>query len=252
MITQNAKEKYDTMWSTGWGTETEFHGPSSRHRTRLILNILKKYKNCRLNILDIGCGDGFLLKSLKKYFQFQLVGMDVSQKAIELAQKRVGDNIQYFLGNIESKEELPARKFDLIICSEVLEHLPNDKIAISNLAYLLSTQGKLVLTLPHRQEYWTRHDTAVAHLRRYEKQEVIKELQKNGFKVVRAFTWGYPLYHLYYNLLLKQLKPETTWKKKGYFTRLVSCLCYLIFFFDDLFIKTNKGRMLIVLAEKTC
>ncbi|MBI5788748.1 MAG: methyltransferase domain-containing protein [Candidatus Schekmanbacteria bacterium] len=249
-MANNIRESYEKLWSEGWETETEYHGPSSRHRKRLILNILKQYKHCKLDILDIGCGDGFVLKSLTNYPLFQLFGMDVSQKAIELAQKRAGTNIQYIVGDLQSQEELPKRKFDFIICSEVLEHLPEDKLALSNLAYLLSPKGKLLLTLPHNQEYWTPHDTAAAHLRRYEKQELIEKLQKNGFKVLRGFTWGYPLYNLYYNLVLKQLKPESTWEKKKGGVKVLAFLAYLLFFFDDFFIKGDKGRVLMVLAEK--
>lgn len=251
IMSQGSRQKtYDKLWAGGWGSETESHGPSSKHRKRLILNIIKKYKHCKLAILDIGCGDGFLLNSLKQYPSFKIFGLDVSPKAIELAQDRAGSDIQYLLGDLQSKEGLPKRKFDFIICSEVLEHLPNDKTAISNLAFLLAPQGKLLLTLPHKQDYWTQHDTAVAHLRRYEKKDVLQRLKQNGLNVVQEFTWGYPLYCLYYNLVLKSVKPETTWKKKGILAKIASYIFYLIFFVDDLFITSGKGRNLIILAEK--
>lgn len=80
------------------------------------------------NILDVGCGEGFIINSLKKN---NLIGIDISENALTIAKK---NNPECMLckGNIYG---LPLKKnsFDLVIALEVLEHLDNFEIAINEI-----------------------------------------------------------------------------------------------------------------------
>ncbi|MBU1184482.1 MAG: class I SAM-dependent methyltransferase [Proteobacteria bacterium] len=74
--------------------------------------------------------------------------------------------------------------FSLVICSEVLEHLPEDRPALKDMAEVLKTGGSLILTFPHRHGYFAQDDRFVGHFRRYELPEMEECLKEVGLKAV--------------------------------------------------------------------
>ena len=239
---------YNTLWKQE-GFKKISYGPSFRHKKRLILKLLKKYGlNENSKILDIGCGEGSTLLYLKNESN-KLYGMDISEEAIELSRNNLTD-VTYFLGDITKKETLPDQKFDLIICSEVLEHITDDEIAIENISSLLKKGSYLIITVPHRKDYWTKADTEAGHVRRYETSEIRNKVNKSGFQVKELITWGYPLYNIYYNIILVKIDIDRQWEKQPKRSKLLSILAYHIFKFDDLFIGNKKGRTIILLAKR--
>ena len=241
-------EYYEQIWTNYWKGFTEHHGPSSRHRARLILKLIKKY-NLKGRILDTGCGDGYLLSKLVN-IENQLFGFDISKTAVELSIERFGDFAQLSVGDLTEIETLPTGKFDAVICAESLEHIKEDNLAIRNLYAKLNEGGKLIIVVPHKKKYWTKHDDAAGHFRRYECSELCTMLEKNHFRIVESFTWGYPLYDIYYRLILENLKSETLWRQKGSLKKIASEILWYVFYFDDLFTNLKKGRKLFILAER--
>ena len=78
----------------------------------------------------------------------------------------------------------PAGSFFQVICSEVLEHLPEDRQALREIASVLKPGGSLILTFPHRCSYFGSDDRFVNHLRRYELSEMVANLEEAGLKTV--------------------------------------------------------------------
>jgi len=238
------KDFYNGIWGK-WTNIT--NGPSSRHRIRLILKIIKS-NDLHGAIFDIGCGEGFLLKKLSN--DNRLYGMDISEIALNNIDPGDKENIEFIIGDISEKNSLPKMRFDVIICSEVLEHVDNDEIAIKNLHELLISSGSLIVTVPYNMKYWTIHDDYAGHYRRYGWDEIINKLNRNGFESVEMFAWGWPFFSLYYKLFLKNINPNTVWGNKTKLKILVSNILYYIFFLDGLFTKFPKGRRLFILAKK--
>ncbi|MBY0425476.1 MAG: class I SAM-dependent methyltransferase [Cytophagales bacterium] len=118
--------------------------------------------NKKSKILDFGCGVGQTLGALIRDGFLNVMGVDVSSQAIETALKH-----QLPVQLISSTEELLrlGDKFDVIIMSHVLEHLPKE-IVIPTLKFLkdniLSASGKLILQVPNAQSptgiYWMYED----------------------------------------------------------------------------------------------
>lgn len=238
-------EVYNNLWRK-WTNITE--GPSAKHRIRLILKLINK---CKLHgtILDAGCGEGTLLKQLNHKNNI-LYGMDISKTALENISPPIEENIKFLIGDISKQESLPPMKFDLIICSEVLEHLDDDDTAIKNMNNLLNNSGKLIITVPYKKKYWTLHDDYAGHFRRYEWDELIDKLEQNGFTILKIFSWGWPLFNLYYKIFLKNINPDIIWGEKTKLKSMVSNILYYVFLCDDLFTFLPKGRRLFVLAKK--
>jgi ubiquinone/menaquinone biosynthesis C-methylase UbiE len=76
-----------------------------------------------------------------------------------------------------------AGSFSHTICSEVLEHVEDDRGALRELYSVLKPGGRLVITFPHRKCYYSRDDAFVGHHRRYEREEMESLLREAGFTV---------------------------------------------------------------------
>ena len=99
----------------------------------------------RGKILDIGCGSGTGLYNLKK-FGWDVYGLDISQKAVDFAKKKLGlKNIQQ--GFIEDKT-YPEEYFDVIIMSHIIEHLADPKKTLIQVKKILKKDGTLIITTP--------------------------------------------------------------------------------------------------------
>lgn len=70
--------------------------------------------------------------------------------------------------------------FTRIVCSEVLEHIPDDRPAFEEMAAILRRGGSLILTFPHRRGYFACDDRFVRHYRRYELSEMEDRLRGVG------------------------------------------------------------------------
>ncbi|MCX6707343.1 MAG: class I SAM-dependent methyltransferase [Candidatus Woesearchaeota archaeon] len=251
------KRTYDDLWKEAWQEATE-RGPSCRTRFRIMLRMFRKY-GLKGSVLDVGCGDGNFLSILAGIGQkkekkgkkdrdgFRLYGFDISNKAIELAKGKefISD---LFVGDLLDRKTLPKRRFDVVVCSEVLEHVDDYRKALDNIAGLVKKGGKTLITVPHSMRYWTEHDKYAMHFRRYEKKEFENDVKRAGFRIKEGFAWGCFMYDIYY-FFLGRSKPEKVMGKPGMIKKILSYLLYYIFMLDDLFIG-NNGRRLFILAEK--
>ena len=115
-------------------------------------SIAERHKKKR--ILDIGCGTGLLLQKMSKSF-FEVVGIDLNDKMIDLGKKRlhgINKNINFInLNMLKIKEYFSKKSFDLIYCfGNTLVHLDNIKQIrnfIFQTKYLLKPGGKLLLQI---------------------------------------------------------------------------------------------------------
>jgi SAM-dependent methyltransferase len=74
--------------------------------------------------------------------------------------------------------------FSQVVCSEVVEHLPDDRPAFREMAAVLRAGGSLILTFPHRRDYFAWDDRFVNHYRRYERGEMEERLREVGLNPV--------------------------------------------------------------------
>jgi len=70
--------------------------------------------------------------------------------------------------------------FSHTICSEVLEHLQDDRKALNELSRVMNPSGILIVTVPHRKSYFSNDDRFVKHFRRYEIFELEEKLKAAG------------------------------------------------------------------------
>lgn len=119
-------------------------------------------ENKNSDILDIGCGLGQMLSTLKENGYTSLTGIDISNEAINACRKK---DLNVFQINNITDFVVTGRKYDFIIMSHVLEHLNKNEV-ISTLSHirshLLSDTGKLLIMVPNAQSptgtYWAYED----------------------------------------------------------------------------------------------
>ncbi|MFH1456927.1 MAG: class I SAM-dependent methyltransferase [Patescibacteria group bacterium] len=167
-------------------------------RRDIIIKLIKKIGIDKTDkILDIGCSGGPLINSLKHNGFINIYGIDISMDAINLCKKRGLNNVTVMDGK---KTQFKNEDFDVIIASDILEHIKNDHSALLEWYRLLKPNGKLILFVPAFDFLWSGHDKINKHYRRYNKSSLIKRLGETQFKVLRISYWNFILFFPIYLL----------------------------------------------------
>jgi SAM-dependent methyltransferase len=139
-------------------------------------------------LLDAGCGTGRNLAEFGRLGSAQ--GVDPSPQAIDFCRRRGLSDVRK-----ASLDALPfsGGAFDVILLTDVLEHVADDAGALAELRRVAAPGARLVITVPAYRWLWSPHDDSHHHLRRY----TARELRAR----VRAAGWR-PLVETYFNSLL--------------------------------------------------
>jgi len=128
-------------------------------------------------ILEVGSGLSPMVDDSER-----IVYSELSFAALRTLKRRQG--LGFFV--VANATHLPFKigSFSQVICSEVLEHLPEDRPALREMASVIKQGGSLILTFPHRRSYFAGDDRFVNHFRRYELDEMEANLKEAGLKTV--------------------------------------------------------------------
>jgi len=133
------------------------------------------------NILEIGCGTGFVLTSTREVFpDAQLSGSDIFTEGLSYAKQRVPSA---FLFQMDACYIPFQNEFDLIGAFDVLEHIDDDQAALAQMFQACQQGGGLILTVPQHQWLWSSTDDYAHHKRRYSRAELLGKVQAAGFKI---------------------------------------------------------------------
>lgn len=158
------------------------------------LKFLEPYIQGNLKILDVGCGIGsidFYLGSLGKV----VLGVDISRVAVKTATttaKYLGLTKSVKFRVMDFPRKKPKSTFHILICSEVLEHLRNDKFVVEEMCGLLKTNGFLIASSPSKNAplykigLLKKFDKEVGHLRRYSLEQFRKLFEQSGLEVLEV------------------------------------------------------------------
>jgi len=99
-------------------------------------------------VLDFGSGLGYNLPTLKRFTK-KIVACDINKKSLTLSEQKNGTkSISYILLN---GQELPFKDktFDLVIATEVFEHIPNYKIIMGEIKRIIKDDGFFIMSTPN-------------------------------------------------------------------------------------------------------
>lgn len=161
---------------------------------RELIKIIKPHLKNIKTVLDIGSGVGtidFYLASKGK----KVTGIEISKNAVEVAKAnaklfKLDNKIDYI--NAEFPHKITSKNYDMVLFSEVIEHLEDDNKALRDIWKVLKPGGLLVITTPsqnaplYKMGLLDKFEKEVGHLRRYTLDGLEKLVEKNGFKVISS------------------------------------------------------------------
>ncbi len=103
----------------------------------------------RLRVLDVGCGSGVHGAELQRKYQHFVTGVDISEDSIRKARSRLHDA---YVADVEHPEKYPfknADAFDIIVFSDILEHLCKPHEVLRAHVAFLKPQGRIVVSIPN-------------------------------------------------------------------------------------------------------
>ncbi|MGI8958220.1 MAG: class I SAM-dependent methyltransferase [Bryobacteraceae bacterium] len=174
-----------------WSSLTVSHSdhPGNRFRYNLIADELVRLGLQPRNVLDCGCGDGSLLSVIATRIPCgTLHGMDIADN---VPLHRAGLPIQFRAEDLG--RSVPGELhgiYDLVLCSEVIEHVENDGMVLRNLADVTAPGGTVVLTTQTGNIYRT--EEFLGHIRHYSLRDLCGRTEEAGLKVQKSYVAGWP------------------------------------------------------------
>jgi ubiquinone/menaquinone biosynthesis C-methylase UbiE len=159
----------------------------------------------------VGCSTGVLIEGLYKLTSAEIFGIDVSHNAINACLERWLINTRVMNGE---KLDFDDSTFDIVIASDCLEHINDDRKALIEWHRVLKNKGKLIIFVPAFMSIWSELDHISDHYRRYGRNELRLKLKKSKFKINRISFWNslffLPIFliRLYYGNIHTKIKMD--------------------------------------------
>jgi SAM-dependent methyltransferase len=149
-------------------------------------------------ILDAGCGSGRNMLDLARYGE--VTGIELSDTSVGggggggkgEGRERAGSRAPLALHRAPHTGEVlqgsildmpfTTDSFDLAVCLDVVEHLQDDRQALSELRRVVAPGGSLLVTVPAYERLWSTHDEINHHHRRYNRRTLLQAAEDAGWK----------------------------------------------------------------------
>ena len=217
-IVEQQKNYYEKYWENG---RNHFSGSKQGYARNFRDWMHKELKDLApaSQILEVGCGDASFTTCLAEYSQ-SVTAIDISERQIEENSGRYPE-IHFLQHDVAEPLPFANESFDVIWCSEVLEHLFAPDFALKEIFRVLTPRGRLLVTVPYHGGMknvlialfkWNEHFTpSNPHIRFFTRDTLTKIAADAGFQKIRTSTCGMdrPLRDLFVatNLLLAARKP---------------------------------------------
>jgi len=157
---------------------------------RHAIDAQRRLGKARVELLDVGCGDGLFLQALGHE---PCEGLDFSAGAVAACRAR---GIQAGCGALEANP-FGGRQFDLVTMFHFLEHVSPAAPTLEHIKRLLGPSGEIVLQVPNAASvqahvlgrYWAGYDVP-RHLITYTTQTLRSVLGRHGFEVIQISHWS--------------------------------------------------------------
>jgi 2-polyprenyl-3-methyl-5-hydroxy-6-metoxy-1,4-benzoquinol methylase len=165
---------------------------------RTLVQLLQQMPVPPASLLDVGCGEGLISRQLRALWpQATINAVDIQMELLQVAQQLVPD--AGFVAGSGYALPLPSASFDLVICTEVMEHLTTPNVALAE--FVRVGKGYFLLSVPNepwwrlanivRGSYWTAWGNTPGHLNHWRSNQFV-ELLSTYMTVVavkRPFPW---------------------------------------------------------------
>jgi len=137
-------------------------------------------------LLDAGCGWGTTLAALEAA-GYRAAGMDISRRMLERLDR---PDRELFVADLT--RELPGEidPFDAVLALDVIEHIDDDRGALTQLARLVRPGGVLIVSVPALPDFFSEFDAIQGHRRRYLPETLRAAFDDGPLQIKRIFWWG--------------------------------------------------------------
>ena len=158
-------------------------------------------------VLDAGCGTGGNLTALAGFGD--VIGVESDDTAIELARGR--GVAQVYKGSLPNNMPAESARCDLVVMTDVLEHIDADRESLVTIKTLMNAGGYLIITVPAFRFLWGPHDTLHHHKRRYVAATLRSIIEDAGLKVLHISYFNTLLFPLVALIrLYERLRPPNS------------------------------------------
>lgn len=156
-------------------------------RRRILTALIERWRPRTepMRILEVGCGTGSNIAMLQRFGTVEAIEPDDHARAF--AAQRTGIAIK---GGYLPDVPLEDGGYDLIVLLDVLEHIPDDKGALTALRTKLAPGGRLLLAVPAMPSLWSGHDVAHHHQRRYTAGSLEAVVRAAGYRTLKRTTFN--------------------------------------------------------------
>lgn len=225
-------------------------------KRNIFCNLIKHFEKdnlCKKRILDIGCGMGLLIGKLLEMSD-EVYACDPELEAV-LFCKESNNKANIEKGGLPNSIPFGDATFDVIVASDVLEHVEDDGAAVKTIYNRLNSSGRVYISVPALQSMWSYNDVLNHHFRRYSYKELETLIKENGFEIELLSFYNSRLFPIAYtvrkikNLLKVQTSDRKIIKKN---TIVNSCLEKIFSSESKRFLKKKYkiGVSLICVAKK--
>ncbi len=160
-------------------------------RAKILEAYVGKWNKSDLKILDAGTGTGANSIWLSRYGE--VVSMEFDKDCIDYSSQRNG--LKYIQGSLL---QLPFKNesFDLICAFDVIEHIEDHQLAVSEMIRVCKPGGKILITVPAFRHLWSEHDEINHHFRRYTQTQLKALFQREEGELKNCSYFNFYLYPL--------------------------------------------------------
>lgn len=174
-----------------------------RSRNRLLIWALStRFPHAR-NLLEIGCGTGYVLAGIHKALPtLACAGSEVFLEGLAFAQSRLPDVPLFQMSALDIPFD---SAFDIVGALDVLEHIDDDAGAVREMFRAVRPGGGILVTVPQHRFLWSQMDEHGFHKRRYTREGLVAKLEAAGFCGTRTTSFVSLLLPL---MLVARLRPR--------------------------------------------
>jgi ubiquinone/menaquinone biosynthesis C-methylase UbiE len=144
-------------------------------------------------VIDIGCSTGYLLEDLRRAIpEANLTGVDLVAAGLRKAHENVPDAT--LLQADACALPLEDKSADAALSANLLEHVPDDTLALREILRVLRPGARAVIVVPVGPGNYDYYDRFLGHERRYARGELARKARAAGFEVLEDIHLGAPLY----------------------------------------------------------
>jgi SAM-dependent methyltransferase len=152
-------------------------------RNELIVGLANKFFPDARKFLEIGCGNGAVLRALFSSRSWDLmVGSELHPSGLRHARNRLPHGIEFV--QMDASEIPAVGAFDLTGAFDVIEHIAEDEAVLRGLRSATQIGGGTIISVPQHPWLWSTADEAAHHRRRYKVGELETKLRRNGFEIL--------------------------------------------------------------------